>query len=70
LEMGVFWTICQDWFQTTILLISASWVARLQAWATSAQLHYAYEVLQSHSPYTAFCTSPVPFKLQVWCGTT
>jgi hypothetical protein len=25
----VSWTICPGWFQTTMLLISASWVARI-----------------------------------------
>jgi hypothetical protein len=28
-EMGVSWTICLGWLQTTIILISASWVSRI-----------------------------------------
>jgi hypothetical protein len=39
---GFFWdrvlrTICPGWLRTVILLISASWAARIQAWATSTQ---------------------------------
>jgi hypothetical protein len=38
----VSWTICQGWLWTVVLLISASWVARLQVWATSAQLCWLF----------------------------
>jgi hypothetical protein len=37
-RIRVLWPICQGWLWTMILLISASRVARLQVWATSAQL--------------------------------
>jgi hypothetical protein len=38
LEMGVSWPICLGWSWTTILLISAFQVARIQATATSTRL--------------------------------
>jgi hypothetical protein len=43
------WTICPDWPQTVILLITVSWAARLQAWhpaiCTSFEtcsIHFSY----------------------------
>jgi hypothetical protein len=43
----VFWhrvpeTICLGWLRTVILLISASWVARLQVWATDTRLLFIF----------------------------
>jgi hypothetical protein len=38
----VLWTIFLGWLWTMILLISASWVARITRWATGAQLYVLF----------------------------
>jgi hypothetical protein len=53
----VSWTICTGWLQNVILLISASWVARLQAWARwivcktlSQKTHHQKRLAQGAGP--------------------
>jgi hypothetical protein len=45
----VSWTICQGWFQIVILLISASWVARI-----TGVSHTVTIIINSLSPKGAF----------------
>jgi hypothetical protein len=44
----VSWTICVGWLWTVILLISASWVSRIQSWATGAWLFGSLCGFNSH----------------------
>jgi hypothetical protein len=59
--LGYFWdrvsqTIWPGWLWTTILLIAASWVARIQAWATDVQ------------PSSPFCFSYFPSRGTLFSG--
>jgi hypothetical protein len=57
----VSWTNCSDWLQTTILLISASWVAKITG---VSHQHPATKSYLTHLPPSTISLS----ECGLWCG--